>query len=67
MTSPSLPPFITRSNRRVYSRTTPLQSVPARPHRKPNKPQSFLERHGDLITFIWSCALIAAIVLAAFS
>lgn len=67
MTSPSLPPFITRSNRRIYARSTPVQPVPARPHRKPNKPQSFLERHGDLITFLWTCILIAALIYTAFS
>jgi hypothetical protein len=67
MTSPSLPPFITRSTRRTNSRNTPLSAVPARPHRKPSKPQSFLERHGDLICFIWSCILIAALVYTAFS
>lgn len=66
MTSPSLPPFITRSTRRTYSRTAPLQPVPARPHRKPTQ-QSFLERHGNVICFLWSCLLIAALVLAAFS
>jgi len=67
MTSPSLPPFITRTNRRVYSRTTPHSSVPSRPHRKTSKPQSFLERHGDLICFLWTCTLIAALVYTAFS
>jgi hypothetical protein len=67
MTSPSLPPFITRSTRRTYSRTAPLSSVPARPHRKPATRKSFLDRHADLICFLWSCILIAALVLAAFS
>lgn len=67
MTSPSLPPFITRSTRRTYSRTAPLQAVPSRPHRKSTKPQSFFERHGDLITFLWTCILIAALVYTAFS
>jgi hypothetical protein len=67
MTSPSLPPFITRTTRRTYSRTAPLQAVPSRPHRKPSKSQSFLERHGDLITFLWTCILIAALVYTAFS
>ena len=67
MTSPSLPPFITRTTRRTCTRSTPLQPVSSRPHRKPSKPQSFLERHGDLITFLWTCILIAALVYTAFS
>lgn len=64
MTSPTLPPFITRTPRRVYART--LQ--PTRPpHRTPQHKPSFLERHGDTITFIWTCILIAALVYTAFS
>lgn len=65
MTTPSLPPFITRTNRRVYSRT--VQSPTRRPHRTPQPKLSFLQRHGDLICFLWTCILIAALVYSAFS
>ena len=65
MTTPSLPPFITRTNRRVYTRS--VQPQTRRPHRTPQRKPSFLERHGDLITFIWTCTLIAALVYTAFS
>lgn len=64
MSSPSLPPFITRSNRRVYTR--PPQPI-RQPHRTPYRKSSFLERHGDRITFLWTCTLIAALVYTAFS
>ena len=65
MTSPSLPPFITRTNRRVYSRT--VQPPTRRPHRTPQPKLFFLQRHGDLICFLWTCILIAALVYSAFS
>jgi hypothetical protein len=64
MTAPSLPPFVTRSTRRVYAR--PVQPT-RRPHRTPQPKRSFLDRHGDRITFIWTCILIAALVYTAFS
>lgn len=64
MTSPTLPPFITRTNRRIHTR--PVQPS-RRPHRTPQHKPSFLERHGDTITFIWTCILIAALVYTAFS
>lgn len=65
MTAPSLPPFVTRSTRRVYAR--PVQPQTRRPHRTPQPKRSFLDRHGDRITFIWTCMLIAALVYTAFS
>ena len=64
MTSPTLPPFITRTHRRVYARSV---QPSRRPHRTTQRKTSFLERHGDLITFVWTCALIAALVYTAFS
>lgn len=64
MTSPTLPPFITRTHRRVYTRSV---QPSRRPHRTTQRKTSFLERHGDLITFVWTCALIAALVYTAFS
>jgi len=64
MTSPSLPSFLTRSTRRVYTRTNQsIRRLPPKAQRNP----SFLDRHGDRITFIWSCILIAALVYSAFS
>jgi len=64
MTAPSLPHFITRTNRRIHTR--PVQPS-CRPHRTPQRKPSFLERHGDTITFIWTCTLIAALVYTAIS
>lgn len=66
MTSPSLPPFITRSTRRTYTRnfSSPKRQTPTT--KAKHKP-SFLNRHGDAICFLWSCFLIAALVYTAFS
>ena len=66
MTEPTLPTFASRPPRRTYQRT--LTSVPHQPHRPTRHARH--HRRQQLINaalFLYSCLLIAGLVLAAFT
>jgi hypothetical protein len=65
MTEPTLPTFANRAPRRTYHRTA---TAPHQPHRTTRHARSRRrQRLINLGLFLYSCLLIAALVLAAFS
>ena len=66
MTEPTLPTFATRPQRRTYQRT--LTSI----HQQPHRPARYARHHRrqqliNAALFLYSCLLIAGLVLAAFT
>ena len=51
-TEPTLPTFSRRSNRHARRTHRPIR-------------RSFLSRHADAILFLWSCLLIAGLIILA--